>query len=114
VVVADTFNLSSWETEASGSLSLRPAWFHNSQSYIKKTCLECNKQTNKTKQNKEKKRKEKINVTHLKFENNIMNSDHLWEVSLCLPRSENSTPPMGCCKAKLMCHITSSNKYVCL
>jgi hypothetical protein len=48
-------NPSTWETEAGGFLSSRPAWsteFQDSQGYTEKPCLEknkTNKQTNKTK-----------------------------------------------------------------
>jgi hypothetical protein len=41
-MVAHTFNLSTWETEAGGFLSLRPAWstkFQDSQGYTEKPCL---------------------------------------------------------------------------
>jgi hypothetical protein len=52
VVVVHAFNLNTWETEAGGFFSLRPAWFQSefqdSQSYTEKPCLE--KQTNKRKQ----------------------------------------------------------------
>jgi hypothetical protein len=50
-VVAHAFNPSTWEAEAGGFLSLRPAWsmseFQDSQGYTEKHCLK-----NKTKQNK--------------------------------------------------------------
>jgi hypothetical protein len=42
-VVAHAFNLSTWEAEAGGCLSSRPAWsteFQDSQGYTKKACLE--------------------------------------------------------------------------
>jgi hypothetical protein len=40
--VAHTFNPSTWEAEAGGFLSSRPAWsteFQDSQGYTKKPCL---------------------------------------------------------------------------
>ena len=56
-VVAHAFNPSIWETEASGSLSSRPAWStewaQDSQSYTEKPCLENNNNNNNNnKQNK--------------------------------------------------------------
>jgi hypothetical protein len=43
-VVAHAFNPSTWEAEAGGFLSSRPAWlqseFQDSQSYTEKPCLE--------------------------------------------------------------------------
>jgi hypothetical protein len=43
-VVAHAFNPSTWEAEAGGSLSLRPAWsideFQDSQDYTEKPCLQ--------------------------------------------------------------------------
>jgi hypothetical protein len=56
-VVAHTFNPSTWEAEAGGFLSLRPAWskneFQDSQGYTEKPCLEkkTNKQKKTTKKN---------------------------------------------------------------
>ena len=59
-MVVRAFNLSTWEAEAGGFLSSRPAWstewFQDSQGYTEKPCLEkqTNKQTNKqTKDTKE-------------------------------------------------------------
>jgi hypothetical protein len=55
--VADTFNLGTWDVEASRSPNWRPAWsseFQDSQGYAEKTYLK--KQKNKTK-NKTKKKK---------------------------------------------------------
>jgi hypothetical protein len=57
-VAVHTFNPSTWEVEAGGFLSSRPAWstkveFQDSQGYTEKPCL--NK--TKTKQNKTKKKK---------------------------------------------------------
>ena len=51
-MVAHAFNPSTWEAEADGSLSLRPAWsteFQVSQGYTEKSCL-----VNKTKQKNQK------------------------------------------------------------
>jgi hypothetical protein len=50
VVVAHAFNPSTWEAEAGGFLSSRPAWskseFQDSQGYTEKPCLEKPNQTN--------------------------------------------------------------------
>jgi hypothetical protein len=55
-MVAHAFNPSTWEAEADGFLSSRPAWsteqseFQDSQGYTEKPCLKTpppNKQTNK-------------------------------------------------------------------
>jgi hypothetical protein len=54
-VVAHAFNPSTWEAEADGFLSSRPAWsteFQVSQGYTEKPCL-----VNKTKQKQNKKTK---------------------------------------------------------
>ena len=50
-MVAHTFNPSTIEAEAEagGPLSLRPAWFQESQGYTEKLCLEKQKPKNKTK-----------------------------------------------------------------
>jgi hypothetical protein len=52
--VAHAFNPSTWEAEAGGFLSSRPAWFlqsefQDSQGYTEKPCLKKQKQTNKQK-----------------------------------------------------------------
>jgi hypothetical protein len=48
--MAHAFNPRTWEAEADGFLSLRPAWstveFQDNQGYTEKSCLK-NKQTNK-------------------------------------------------------------------
>jgi hypothetical protein len=52
-VVAHAFNPSTWEAEAGGFLSLRPAClqseFQDSQYYTEKPCLEKQNKTNKQK-----------------------------------------------------------------
>jgi hypothetical protein len=49
IVVAHAFNLSTWEAEAGGFLSPRPAWskseFQDSQGYTEKPCLKKPKTT---------------------------------------------------------------------
>jgi hypothetical protein len=50
-VVAHAFNPSTWEAEAGGFLSSRPAWFQDTQGYTEKPYLE----KPKPKQNKKKK-----------------------------------------------------------
>jgi hypothetical protein len=72
-VVAHAFDPSTWEAEAGGFLSLRPAWstiqseFQDSQGYTEKPCLkQTNKQTNKQTKSKSKNKKQnktKQNVT---------------------------------------------------
>jgi hypothetical protein len=63
-VVAHTFNPSTWEAEAGGFLSSRPAWstseFQDSQGYSEKSCLE---KTKKKKKQKNKKKKTQENYT---------------------------------------------------
>ena len=47
MVVVHAFNPSTWEAEAGGSLSSKPAWsttFLDSQDYTMKPCLKTNKQ----------------------------------------------------------------------
>jgi hypothetical protein len=39
-VVVHAFNSSTWEAEAGGFLSSRPAWSQDSQGYTEKPCLE--------------------------------------------------------------------------
>jgi hypothetical protein len=60
-VVAHASNPSTWEAEAGGFLSSRPAWsqseFQDSQGYTEKPCLEKPTKQNKTKQNKTKQNK---------------------------------------------------------
>jgi hypothetical protein len=49
-VVAHTFNPRTWEAEAGGFLSSRPAWsteFQDSQGYTEKPCLEKNQKKKK-------------------------------------------------------------------
>jgi hypothetical protein len=57
-VVADTFNLSTWEVEAGRFLSSKPAWskskFQDIQDYTEKPCHE-KKQKTKTKNKKKQK-----------------------------------------------------------
>jgi hypothetical protein len=52
-VVAHAFDPSTWEAEAGGFLSSRPAWsqseFQDSQGYTEKPCLEKQQQQKKTK-----------------------------------------------------------------
>jgi hypothetical protein len=65
-VVAHTFNLSTWEAEAGGFVSLRPAWstkseFQDSQGYTKKPCLKPNNNNNNN--NKQTKNKNKNKKT---------------------------------------------------
>jgi hypothetical protein len=66
-VVVHAFNPSTWEAEAGGFLSSRPAWttdlqseFQDSQGYTKKPCLKKQKQKQKNKKTKKKKKKESI------------------------------------------------------
>jgi hypothetical protein len=61
-VVAHAFNPSTWEAEAGGFLSSRPAWstkFQDSQGYTEKSCLE---KQNKTKQQQQKPNQNKKRV----------------------------------------------------
>ena len=50
-VVAHAFNPNTWEAEAGGFQSLRPAWVQDSQGYTEKPCLKQNKKQNKTRNN---------------------------------------------------------------
>jgi hypothetical protein len=55
--VARACNSSTWEAEAGGFLSSRPAWYiEDSKDCTEKPCLE---KQNKTKQNKKKRKREK-------------------------------------------------------
>jgi hypothetical protein len=70
-VVAHAFNPSTWEAEACGSLSLRPAWsteFQDSQSCtaLSQKPNQTKPKQNKTKQNKTKQNKTKQNKRILK------------------------------------------------
>jgi hypothetical protein len=55
-LVAHTFNPSTWEAEAGGFLSLRPAWSTNqdSQGYTEKLCFKKKKKKNNNKKKKTK------------------------------------------------------------
>ena len=85
-MVAHDCNPSTWEAEAGGFLSSRPAWstewVQDSQSYTEKPCLKTNKQTNKqtnkktTKQKTPQKTKNKNNNNNKKdFQLKVIRSD---------------------------------------
>jgi invasion protein IalB len=73
-VVAHAFNHSTWEAEAGGFLSSRPAWStecQDSQGYTEKPCLE------KTKQNKKNPNKQKSAYTLKRKEKKCQTFDFL-------------------------------------
>jgi hypothetical protein len=83
VVVVHAFNPSTWEAEAGGFLSLKPAWsglqseFQDSQGYTEKSCLEKTKKKPKKKKPKKKKKKKRKKKKERKKKDKKINTNIL-------------------------------------